>query len=181
MNEIDAQAFQHAIAGDFSSPYSKAGEALWERSSDNTPNPTPNRLISSTHIPKPHIPTRRIDSVTSGFNRIVSLDWTAHSYRPDIAQQLERLSYGGRTVELEVISQLKSYADRLRSHVQEIGDLDVGQQGPSADYKRKVMQNFMDWAATLDSTVESIDRRTVCDESNALAVDMQQGSYFVDS
>ena len=178
MNEIDIQAFQHAISGDFSSPYSKAGEAFWERGPDETPAFSPTRLASHPQIVEPYTPKRKFDPITPSYNRIAELDWTAHSYRREIVEQLERLSYGGRTIELDVITRLKSYAGRLRSHAEEIGALDVGQYGPSVDYKQKVTTNFINWAASLDDTVELVNKRAICDESSALAVDMQQGSYI---
>ncbi len=179
LSDVDIQAFQHAIDGDFLSPYSKAGEAFWERVPDETPAFSPTRLASQplTLTLKSYIPSRRrIDSVTPSYDRIAMLDWTAHSYRREIVEQLDKLSYGGTAIELEVISQLKSYVIRLRSHAEEIGTLEVG-QGPSADYKQRVMTNFINWAASLDDTIELVKKRTVCDESSALAVDMQQGSH----
>ena len=49
--------------------------------------------------------------------------------------------------------------------------------GRTGAVHRWLMINFINWAASLDDTIELVNKQVICDESNAVAVNMQQGSY----
>lgn len=164
-----AAAFLHGLGGDYSSPLSKAGDALWER------NGVP-------HAPQPSLPpsvprsmsrsTRMVDQYTTLYNRMFYLDYMRKGYREQAVAQMEQLAVGGPTAEAEAISRFDSYMQSLSHHGKEISMMDVGTEGTCHKYKEQILQQLRADIALFKSAKSTLAKRVHLDDHTANRIDM---------
>ena len=159
-------AFLHGLGGDYSSPLSKAGDALWART-----GVLPHTLQSSLPSPAPRS-IRMVDQYTSSFNRMFYLDYTRKGYREQAAAQMDQLVKGGPTAEMEAINLFDSYIQSLSQHVKEISLIDVGTGGACNEYKAQVLAQLQADIALFKSARSTLQRRVHLDDHKANRIDM---------
>lgn len=169
-------AFLHGLGGDHSSPLSKAGDALWERTGV-LPHALPPSLPTS--VPRsPSLPssvprsTHTVDRYTNCFNRMFYLDHMRKGYREQAVTRMEQLVKGGLTAETEAITQFNGYMQSLSQHIEEVSLMDAGTEGACSEYKEQILRQLQADIALFKSAKSTLQRRVHFDNHTARRVDM---------